>query len=90
MHTAKCEICETEVQFATYKHDWPKGWTQSKRSRWGKKYNQKSGWAWWCPRCQPFAGFEKQLQRWLGLLPFYLRDGILAHLPGLANKPKEQ
>lgn len=83
MQTAKCELCETEVKFDTYRHDFPKGWALTGRSRWGKKYHKRSGWGWWCPKCKAFAGSEKSLYGWLRMLPQYLRDGILAHLPGL-------
>lgn len=51
MQVAKCEGCEKEVKFETYKHDWPVGWVLTGKSRWGKEYHRRSGWAWWCPEC---------------------------------------
>lgn len=51
MHVAKCEGCEKEIEFATYKRDWPEGWILTGRSQWGKKYHRRSGWGWWCPEC---------------------------------------
>ena len=88
MHLAKCELCETEVAFRTYRHDWPKGWGLTGCSHWGKKYHRGRGNAWWCPKCQRFAGSEKLLRTWLTMLPPVLQDGILAHLPGLATNPQ--
>lgn len=49
MHIAKCEWCGTTVKFHTYRGDWPEGWSLTGRSRWGKRYHRRSGWAWWCP-----------------------------------------
>ena len=83
MHTAKCEICEREVEFKTYRRHWPKGWAVTGRSRWGKKYHRKGGYGWWCPKCQPFICNEKILRGWVRMLPSHLRDAISAHLPGL-------
>ena len=84
MHTAKCEMCEIEVRFRTYCRDWPAGWILTGRSRWGKKYHRKSGWGWWCPKCQGCSSSREFLRLWLTTLPVYLQDSILAHLPGLA------
>jgi hypothetical protein len=83
MHTAKCEMCEIEVKFESYRHHWPAGWTLTGRSRWGKKYHRRSGHGWWCPKCRFFQAQGKALRTWLLLLPKHLRLGLLAHLPGL-------
>lgn len=64
-HIAKCERCEYEVEFKTYKRHWPKGWTQTERSRWGKKYNRRRGIAWWCSWCY----LIEQVVAYLGILP---------------------
>lgn len=85
MQIAKCEICETEIHFGTYRHDWPEGWVLTGLSRWGKKYHHKSGWGWWCPKCQGFACHEEIIRTWLMVLPLHPRNSILAHLPGLAS-----
>jgi len=70
MHTAKCELCEVEVEFRTYQDD-SGGWIVM-------------GGAWWCPKCQEFIGHITLLRAWVKMLPRGLREGILAHLPGLA------
>lgn len=90
MQIAKCEICETKVHFATYRHDWPKGWSLTGSSRWGKKYHRRSGWGWYCPKCQKLIGSEKILCAWLRLIPNHLEDAILTHLPGLMNYKVEE
>lgn len=56
MQMAKCEDCGAEVQFETYKRDWPLGWAVAGWSRWGKAYHRYSH-AWWCPACRA-AGIE--------------------------------
>ena len=43
---ARCEGCSQIVDA----EPWPKGWWQTGKSRWGKKY-QTSEIAWWCPKC---------------------------------------
>jgi hypothetical protein len=43
---ARCEGCGKTKDAKPY----PKGWYQSGKSKWGKKY-QKSGLAWWCDKC---------------------------------------
>jgi hypothetical protein len=85
-HTAKCELCEAETHFDTYKRDWPAGWSQTGRSRWGKKYNKQRGYGWWCPKCIMIIGVSfTHLRTSLISLPPGLRECILAHLPGLST-----
>ena len=52
----KCENCGDEVHWRGRKQRGERcvGWVGSLQSRWGKKYDRRSGRAWWCPKkeCQ--------------------------------------
>lgn len=73
MHIAKCEGCGKEVQFRTYRNNWPEGWVQTGMSQWGKTYHRRSGFAWWCPDCYGAHSYlpralPRAARRALGLL----------------------
>ncbi len=69
MHTARCEWCGKTVQFKTYKWNRPEGWSHTGKSRWGKRYDKRGGYGWWCPEHRTMLAFHhlpEPAQRALG------------------------
>lgn len=54
MTVLKCENCEKEIHWRgkAQRAERARGWTATGKSKWGKQYDRRSGWAWWCPDCR--------------------------------------